>query len=212
MKKIFSTAIIALVALFANAQAHLTITEFQKIMQPGIETTFPFVEKTVEKAIDEKMQKMGYKGKETKGFIVYRGVKTAELGPDMYDLYFKTDRKSRKEKETSIVTMLISSGLDKFIGDSTSTIVVERGKKFLDGLAPNIVAYDLELQITDQEDALKKAEKKMKNLTEDGEDLVKKKAKLENEIEENIKKKADQVKEVEKQKQVFETLKAKRKQ
>ena len=212
MKKLYNTIAFMFITLFINAQARTTIAEYQKTMQPAIETSYPYSEKTVMNAIEDKMGKMGYKGKESKGYTIYRGVKMSEIGPDFYDLYFKADRKSRKEKEVSVVTMLISSGSDKFIGDSTSTSAVDNAKKYLNNLSGTINAFDLELQINEQDEALKKATNKMAGLVEDGENLVKKKEKLEKDIEDNIKKQGEQKTEVEKQKQIFETLRSKRKQ
>jgi hypothetical protein len=127
-------------------------------------------------------------------------------------LYFKTERKSRKEKENSIVTLMVSPGLEKFIGDTTNAAVIEEAKLFLSNLMPSIQAADLELQINDQDEASKKAERKYNNLVEDGVDLVKKKEKLEKDIAENIKKQADQKADMEMQKQILTTLKGKRKQ
>ena len=212
MKKV----IILLAAYFLNiaafAQARLTTTEFAKNAQPGIEIDIPFAPKTVESAIEDKMQKSGSKGKETKGFVVYRTVSLAEFKNIPYDLYFKTERKSRKEKENSIVTLMVSPGLEKFIGDTTNAQVIEQAKLFLMNLMPSIQAADLEIQINEQADATTKAEKKYTNLVEDGADLAKRKEKLEKDIEENIKKQADQKADMEKQKAILTTLKGKRKQ
>ena len=212
MKKLFLSLAITVMATASFAQAHLATADYQKTMQPAVENDIPFPEKTVNKAIEDKMQKMGYKGKDNKGYTIYRGVRMAELGPDAYDLYFKTDRKSRKESDNTVVTMMVSSGYDKFIGDSTNSTVIENAKNYLNSLTEIIAAYDLELQITEQESATKKADKKLTNLVEDGQDLQKKKARIEKDIEDNIKKQADQKAESEKQRQIFETLKAKRKQ
>ena len=212
MKKLFLSLAVTVMATASFAQAHLATADYQKTMQPAVENDIPFPEKTVNKAIEDKMQKMGYKGKDNKGYTIYRGVRMAELGPDAYDLYFKTDRKSRKESDNTVVTMMVSSGYDKFIGDSTNGTVIENAKNYLNGLTEIIAAYDLELQITEQENATKKADKKLTNLVEDGQDLQKKKARIEKDIEDNIKKQADQKAESEKQRQIFETLKAKRKQ
>ena len=212
MKKLFLSLAITVMATASFAQAHLATADYQKTMQPAVENDIPFPEKTVNKAIEDKMQKMGYKGKDNKGYTIYRGVRMAELGPDAYDLYFKTDRKSRKESDNTVVTMMVSSGYDKFIGDSTNGTVIENAKNYLNSLTEMIAAYDLELQIKEQEDATKKADKKLTNLVEDGQNLQKKKARIEKDIEDNIKKQADQKAESEKQRQIFETLKAKRKQ
>lgn len=211
MKKIFLSAIVVLLYIGAFAQARTVTTEYQKNMQPGVETEVPFPEKTVMKSIIDKMEKLGYKGKEIKGYTVFKGVRLQELGPDSYDLYFKTDKKA-KQKDATIVTMLVSSGYEKFLGEADNGDLIENAKSFLNKQTATSEAYDLEMQIKDQEEITKKAEKKLANLVEDGEDLQKKKAKLEKDIEENIKKQADQKAEIEKQQQIFETLKGKRKQ
>lgn len=155
---------------------------------------------------------MGYKGKESKGFMVYKGVKLADIGNDSYDLYFMADRLSRKNKDNSTLTLLISKGFESFISDSTDAAVMNNAKKYLDSIKLMIAAYDLELQIQAQEDAVKKADKKYTNLVEDGDNLEKKRKSIEKDIEDNKKDQANQKTETEKQRQILETLRGKRKQ
>jgi hypothetical protein len=212
MKKIFLLAIIVLAAASSFAQARLATADYNKNMQPALEIEIPFPEKTVMKTIVDNIEKRGYKGKDNKGFTVFKGVMIPEIGPVAYDLYFKTDRKSRKEKDITILTMMISSGFERFIGDTTDSKVIENAKTFLNNQTPAVIAYDLELQVKDQEEATVKADKKYNGLVEDGQDLVKKKEKLEKEIAENTQKQAEQKAEAEKQRQILETLKGKRKQ
>jgi len=88
---------------------------------------------------------------------------------------------------------------------------MEEGKKFLENLIPVVQNYDLDLQITAQENEIKNAEKKLTSLQENGQSLLKKKEKLEKEIEENTAKTADQEVELAKQKQIGLTLRTKRK-
>jgi hypothetical protein len=211
MKKI-SLLIFAIAALFAaNAQSRTETVEYQKVSRQAIVNDFPFYEKTTRNGIEDKFQKMGYKGKEVKGYNVYRGVRLAELGPDSYDLYFMVDKKSRKDKDNSIVTMLISKGLETFVADSTDATLMANSKKYVEDLKQAILAYDLELQIAEQDNAVKSSEKDQKKLINTGMELQDDKTKLERKIEENIKAQADQKIEVEKQRQILETLKAKRK-
>ena len=157
-------------------------------------------------------QKLGYKGKDTKGYLTYKGVRLPQLGPDTYDLYFKTDKKSRKEKDATIVTLMISSGYEKFIGDTTNAPLIDSAKNYLNGLTAMVAAYDLDQQITDQDDAVKKVLKKLTNLTETGQELQKKKVRIENDIADNLKGQASQKTESEKQQQILQTLRDKRKQ
>ncbi len=212
MKKILLSAAIFFISATAFGQARTATADYNKTMQPAIEIELPFEEKTVMKSLVEKMEKKGYKGKDSKDYTVFKGVTMSELGQGTYDVYFKADRKSRKEKDITILTMLISGGYDRFIGESDEPNLFDNAKSFLNKHMESAVAYDLELQIKEQEEATQKATKKYNNAVEDGQDLVKKKEKVEKEIVENTQKQADLKAESEKQVQILETLKAKRKQ
>ncbi|MFL5788763.1 MAG: hypothetical protein ACJ748_11965, partial [Flavisolibacter sp.] len=78
---------------------------------------------------------------------------------------------------------------------------MEDGKNYLNGLATAIEAYNLELTIKDQNDAVIKAEAKYKKLTNEGDDLDKKRADLDKKIADNKNDQMQQMKEVENQKQ-----------
>jgi hypothetical protein len=212
MKKLLLSAAIFFVTATVFAQARTATADYNKTIQPAIEIEVPFEEKTVLKSLVEKMEKKGYKGKESKDYTVFKGVNMSELGSGTYDVYFKTDKKSRKEKDITILTMLISGGYEKFIGEGDEPSLFNNAKSFLNSNMETAVAYDLELQIKEQEEATQKATKKYNNSVEDGQDLVKKKEKIEKEIVENTQKQADTKAESEKQLQILETLKAKRKQ
>ena len=67
MKKIIlSAALLFFYYSCVVAQAHTVTTEYQKSMQPALEIEVPYAEKTVASSLVEKMEKRGYKGKETK--------------------------------------------------------------------------------------------------------------------------------------------------
>lgn len=134
------------------------------------------------------------------------------MGPGIYDIYFKADRKSRREKDNTILTFLLSNGYEKFLSGAENDSVISNAKQFLNEQQNNVTAFDLEMQISAQDEITKKEDKKLANLSADGVDLVKKKERIESDIQENIKKKAAQKAEVEKQMLIFETLKNKRKQ
>lgn len=209
MRKAFTLVMFVGLYLQSFTQALITKADYQKAPQPAVTVEIPFPEKTVSKAIEDKLGKLGYKGKDSKGFTIYKGVRMQEIGPDSYDLYFKTDRKDKKEKDVTIVTLLIASGYDKFIDDSQ---VMNNAKTFLDSSLAMVESFDLEQQIEEQESLVKKQDKKMANLTDEANDLQKKKKKLEKDIEDNLKAQEDQKKEVETQGLVLDTLKRLRKQ
>jgi hypothetical protein len=206
---------ILLVTLFAYAtgfsQSFGTIAQYNKIQVPCLQVEIPFPQKTVDKAIEDKMSKMGYNNKSDKDYTLYKEVHLPELGSGTYDLYFESDRKSRGEKDITILTFLISPGYAKFISDTSDAPVMGNARQFLNNLIPTVRAYDLEQQITTQQEIVKKADKKLSGLVSDGEDLVKKKKKVEDEINDNSKDQTDQQAELARQKQILTTLISERK-
>ena len=210
MKKFVYTLLLTFASISLFAQARVTTAEFQKTTQPAVELDMPYPENVVYKAIEERMQKMGYKGKENKGYIMYPSVRLPEFGNESYDLYLKVKSKGKKDKNSSTVTLLVSSGYEKFLGDSQYDRVVSDAKEYLTNQLPAVSAYDLELQITEQSSATKKAEQKLEKLVNESNDLVKKKEKIERDIEENKKRQDDQRAEIENQRKIEETLKGKR--
>ena len=86
-----------------------------------------------------------------------------------------------------------------------------KAKSFLYNLLPDIEAANLELKISGQEEILSKAEKKMKTLQDDKEDMEKKIQKLQDDLKENEKEQEKQKEEVENQKKILENLRDKRK-
>lgn len=212
MKKTILFAAIIFTSSAAIAQAHSATAEYLKIMQPAVEIEFPFPEKTVEKSIINYFERIGYKGKEMKGYYTFKEVRLPKIGPGIYDLYFKTERKSRREKDHSTLTLLLSSGSEKFLSEAENSTELNNAKHFLNEQQNNVASYDLELQIAEQNEIATKQEKKLANLSQDSLDLIKKKEKIEFDMQENTKKKAAQRAELEKQQLIFETLKGKRKQ
>jgi hypothetical protein len=206
-KLLFSFLLTALINIASFAQARYVFIEFKDAQRPSVVHEFSFPEKTVAKAIDDKMEKLGYKGKESKGFIVYKGVNLSELGSQPLDMYFKINGK----RENTTVNLMLSKGNENFVTELDDASTINNAKSFMDTLASGIEAYDLEQQIANQENDLKKAEKKYQNLINDADNLQKEKRKIENNIEENLKDQKNQQAEIEKQRQIFETLKNKRK-
>ena len=211
MKQLLAVFIATFIYAAAFAQPQITMVEYQKVSRQAVVADMPFAEKSVTKALEDKLEKMGYSGKDSKGFTVYKGVRLKELGDASYDLYFMIDRKSRKDKENSTITMLISSGYDKFLTQAEESTVFNNAKDYLEGLKDVVAAYDLEQEIKEQESQVKSSENKATDLVDEAASLEKKKKKLEDQIQDNIKAQDNQKTEIEKQKQILGTLKGKRK-
>ncbi|MFY7964319.1 MAG: hypothetical protein ACOVO1_05435 [Chitinophagaceae bacterium] len=211
MKKIYAILLLLLAASLGFSQSRFTVTQLNKKDVPGVVGEIPFVESTVREAIDKNFEKLGYKGKKFKDFVVYSGVVLKELDNQPHDIYVLVDRKSRQEKEVSLVTFLIGKGFDNFASDTADAELINQTKLYINSLRDVAAAYDLELQITAQEDLVKKSDRKLENLADENNILQKRKKKIEEDIAQNIAEQNSQKVDNERQKQILSTLKTKRK-
>jgi hypothetical protein len=102
------------------------------------------------------------------------------------DLYFKVERKSRQEKGSTLVSLLLTAPKEGDVaGAGLHYLNMEEAKAYLNDLVPAIEAYNLEQAIRQQNGAVIKAEARFKSLTSDGADLEQKKAAIEKRITEN---------------------------
>lgn len=212
MKRILFFTFVIFLTLNAAAQPEFTTVNFQKADRQAIINELPFPEKTIMGAIDSKMEQMGYKGKSSKGFTVYKNVHLPELGSGKYDLFFKADRLSKRNKDNSTLTLLIAVGDDNFISTQTDASLMNNAKDYLANFNDQIASYDLDQKIVDQEEVVKKSNKQFTDLQDKGASLEKDRKKIEKDIEDNKKAIEKQQSEVDNQKQILETLKAGKKQ
>jgi len=214
MKKVISLflALATTAVLYAQPQATEGTIEFQKTQQPAAVIELPYTEKIVEKAIADYMSRKGSKGSDSKGFRTFRSYKLRDSNENNSDLYFKIDRKSRKEKELTIVSVIVGkSGEDIKTRVAPDNSGIDGAKDLLNDMVAAIDAYNLEVQIQDQDDAVKKAQKKFDGLADDQKDYEKKIKNLQDKLEQNKKDQERQTDEIKKQRDALETLRGKRK-
>jgi hypothetical protein len=212
MKKVFLSVAILFNGALAFAQAPAeSRTQYNKQDVPCVVAEFPYNPDMVETVILDDMKLKGFgKGSSSKGFKTFAGINFNEISADKIDFYISIDRKSKKEKERSVVYVLVSKSFESFIGSTQDSAVINKVIKYLNDLLPKFSAANLQAMVVTQEDVIKKEEKKYNNLVDDGTDLAKKKKKIEDQISENINNQAKQKAELEKQKQILETLKSKK--
>ena len=174
--------------LAVTAQAYTGKVEYQKTQQPAAFIELPYSQDVVEDGIKDYMAKKGYKGSSAKGFNVFRGTRldTADANPS--DLYFKIDRKSRKEKDITVITLVTTKANQDIMTRSRSDsagINTEGPKNFLNNLVPYLDAHNTDVQVAGQQEVLKKAQKKLNSLKDDQVSLEKKMRKLQSEQEQN---------------------------
>jgi hypothetical protein len=129
------------------------------------------------------------------------------------DLYLKAERKSRRDKDICTLYLIVArNGEDvKTRTSDASRGSLDGATDLLDDMVPAIEAYSLDLQIKDQEELLKKNQKKYDNLVQDSVDYTKKIKGLQDKMDQNRKDRDAQDTETKKQSDILDVLRGKRK-
>ena len=201
----------------SSAQAHEEKIDYAKKTWSCLAMDYSFSPEAVENGIVAKMDKLGYKGKEEKGifnkdkgFKVYKNALIPDISASRYDYFIKVEKKSRRDDEAAVAYLLIQKDGNDILAKLNAK-ELEYVKSFLSGIMPDIETSDLGIKIAAQEEVVSKAEKKLKSLQTDKEDIEKKIKKLQDDITENLKNQDSQQKEIDNQKKTLEVLRAKRK-
>jgi chromosome segregation ATPase len=142
--------------------------------------------------------------------LVYRGVRLPNDTEDS-DLHFKVERKSKKEKDVSVVHLIVGRSSENItLRHENDSHKSDDGKSFLNNLGPTVVAHQLEMDIKDQSEKVTKAEKKLKTLTEDQKEYEKKIANLQEKLVENKKDQENQTVEIQKQRDILQSLQSRK--
>lgn len=212
MKYIFTLIVFLLITGFAFAQAPMkTTAEYNGQKYPCYITEYNLPTNETENVIKNKLRSEGYNSGKSKGYLIYRNVKLKDLDPDeAQDILFKIERKSRKEKDKSLVTMITAkAGLipeDKVKGAKMVADIEPSPNSidFINSFQSGIDQQSYNLAVATQEDVVAKAEKKLKNLQDAQVKLEKKIKDYQSDLEVNKKDQQTQTDEIAKQKALLE--------
>src|SRR6476469_2378313 len=108
MKKTILFFSILLISLLCYGQAQEGTVEYQKRLQPAAVIELPYPPSVVDAAMNDYLSKKGKSRKDNvKGFSTFKNTDTVQSDSINADLYFKTERKSRKEKEVTVISLLV---------------------------------------------------------------------------------------------------------
>jgi hypothetical protein len=99
---------------------------------------------------------IGKKSNES-GYWKYEGVNWPEIAPEKIDVYFNVER----HKGSAVVYMMVSTGYGNFVTTALNPQVIENMKSFLTKFAIDLAAYQHDLALTAQADAVKDADRKL---------------------------------------------------
>lgn len=178
MNKAILIALVLLTATtisFAQPTATDTRVEYQKGDKAAAVIELPYNPDIVAASIKDNMLKKGLKEQKSKGFQVFKGARLNPTDAEVVDLYFKVDRKSRKDNTASVVYLIIGRPNENVaLRTGDDAYKVDDAKTFLNSMTPDVDSYNLEVNIAQQEDVIKKAEKRLNSLQDDQRDYEKK--------------------------------------
>lgn len=212
MKYLFTLFLSLFTGIFIFAQSAMQNTvEYNGQKYPCYVIEFNLPPNETEDVIKNKLKSEGYSADKSKGFLVYRNVRLKELEADeARDVLFKVDRKSRQERDISLVTFITALPGEipegrvkgaKIVANITSS---DNSASFLNSFQANMELKAYELAIAAQTDLVAKAEKQLEKLKEDQVHLEKKIREYQDELAVNKKNQEKQVKEVARQRKLLE--------
>jgi chromosome segregation ATPase len=193
-----------------NAQSFDQI-EWQGKKVPAMTTEIYQNANTTEAAIKEYFEKLGFFAKVQKGILSYKNIKLSDIDDDPYDVLIKIDRRSKQEKDASIVYFSMAKNYDQYIKNSSDDKLKKRVETFISEFKALANEKALNIEIKNQEEKSKSAEKKLKDFLEEKENMEQKIIKLTQQKEDKIKEIQKQEQEVENQKKALENLLEKKK-
>jgi hypothetical protein len=168
-------------------------------------------------AVKEIMTAKGAKGKEFKGFLIYREVVLPATGSyDVHDLFVKVDPIGKKANNRSKIHLIITKpgaiSEDKPSKENRNSAVpvalAAGGVAILDEVTPAVENQVYLRNVLNQENEVKKAEKKLQDLQDDQAKLEKQLSKLQEDLKKNKSNIDTQIKQVEAAKAELQRVKA----
>ena len=206
MKKFILFILLIAQVYFCAAQAFDGTADYNKSSQAAILVEYKYPVEIVEKSLKDKLERLGLKMKTNKGYLIAYNATIAKISANQMDYAFMVDRKSKREKETTVLTLVINLNNVNTVSENS-----RMAKDFLNELQPAIDALQIETMVADQTTLLEKAQKKNKNLQDDIVNTEKKIRNLQDDLAKINREQQEQDKEVKRQQEILETIKAKRK-
>ena len=197
--------VLALSLQHSYGQVYETKIDYNKTSQAAVVGEYRYSEQIVEKTLRDKLERMGYKIKSSRGFLVVSNAVIVSVSNKPLEYAFKIERKSKKEKDITMLSALVMENDVNATAENDARL-----KSFLSDLIPAIDAVNLDFMVNEQYDAVVKSQKKLKNLQDDQNAMERKVRNLQDDLKKNAKDQEDLQKEIIRQQEVLDAYKAKK--
>jgi len=186
MRKLLFMTVPVILSTTVQAQSYKSSYTFQKNVYTVAALQVPFEEDAVTDAVIDYMQAQGFKDAHYKDFIVFRSVPLDNSRSVVTDAYFNINRKSRSEKDMTIISLLpVKKGETLSPSSVEDSSLISISLVYLDSLKNRVYRFSLAKLIEGQQKTLDKTKAKILNLKNDSGDIAKKIRGYESDLAEN---------------------------
>ncbi len=210
MKSILAMAMCLFLIVSAQAQSSVyeTTIKFAKKEKRALTYEVPFEPNVVEKTIEDMMAKRGAKVEKSRGFMVFKNVQVDDSSSERGDLYFKVDRKNRKDKNSTVTAFAVAPNANAAETDDNNELLSDT-RALLTSMSPGLESTDHQFSLLRQEEKIRDLEKKMRKLEDDYADYEKKVRNLQEKMESNKRERETLRSNIETDKNALEIMRAK---
>ena len=191
------------------------VVEYNGLKYPAYVQTVDATPEVVNTALTEFFATKGIKGKEHRGFTIFRNVPVGE-GNEPVDVFVRVERDGKKTEEKSKVIKIVTRpgaiSEDKPSKEAralgSNVVLAASGAMLFESMSPHVTKHSYLRDLSLQEVEVKRAEKKLADLQSDKAKLEKQLEKLKAELEATNQAITDQTGEVGKLKSALDVKKA----
>jgi gas vesicle protein len=148
----------------------------------------PYSVESIEGALKNYLEKTDVKEQRLKGMQVFKNARLTPTDGEIADLYFKVEKKGRKEDSMSVVYLLIGRPNENVgLRMADDAYRIKDAKSFLSNLNTVTKSYELETNISKTDENIKKSEKKLKDIQDEQKSLERKIQDLQDRLEQRRK-------------------------
>ena len=202
--KYFLMIVMAITLQNSYGQVYESKIDYNKTSQAAVVAEYKYSEEIVQKTLRDKLERMGYKIRNTRGFLVITNAVISSISSKPLEYAFKVERKSRREKNIALLSVIVNENEVNATADNS-----EKLKNFLSDLIPSVEATNVDFMVNEQYAAVVKSQKKLKNLQDDQNSMERKVSNLQDDLKKNAKEQDAMQKEILRQQEVLDAYKAK---
>jgi hypothetical protein len=212
MKNTFPILLFVISIAWCNNQltaqtATRSTLEIQRNPTVAARIEIPYSADIVESAIRQRLESATIKEERSKGMQIFKGARLTPTDGEVVDFYFKVNRKAASSE---LYLVLGRPNENVALRTQNDDYRVNDARRFLDQFVPFVAAHKLEIDISKQDELVKRAEKNLSNLASEQSYLEERLRELQDKLAQNRREQEKQTDDLNKQRTLRDALIARR--